>query len=121
MRLTIATELNRPRADVFRAYTDLANLKAWQQNLVEVEPVSGTPGQPGAELRLTYRERGKLVTLTATVVERNEPESYSVLSVGQHMTLAANNRFIAVREQRPLCIPVPRFRALNRAAASRIC
>jgi uncharacterized protein YndB with AHSA1/START domain len=55
MNFTFEYLLERDRATVWKAFDNPDNLRKWQPALDSFEPVSGTPGQPGAVSRLTYR------------------------------------------------------------------
>ena len=45
--------------------------------LVSFEPVSGTPGQPGAKSRLKYKMGSRDVEMIETITVRNLPEEFS--------------------------------------------
>lgn len=79
MSLQFTTEvvLERPIAEVWRAFDSTENMKRWQPTLESFDHVSGEPGQPGAVSRLTYLEGKRTVVLTETVRERREPEYFA--------------------------------------------
>ncbi len=77
VKFTMDLVLDRPIEAVWRAFDNPENLKAWQRDLVSVEPVSGTPGQPGAVSRLTYREGKRVIVLTETITERQQPNHFA--------------------------------------------
>lgn len=100
LHFTSELVLERPIATVWRAFDSPENLKRWQPTLESFEPVSGTPGQPGAVSRLVYREGKREVVMTEHVTERREPEHFA----GYYDTgMARNdivNRFTAIDANR---------------------
>ena len=77
MKLSFDLTLEKSRADVWKSFDNPDNLKKWQPTLVSFEPVSGTPGQPGAVSRLTYEEGGRTIILTETITERRHPDLFA--------------------------------------------
>lgn len=77
MRFEVITEIAAPRDEVWRQFDDPERMKVWQPTLQSFEPLSGTPGQPGAVSRLTYQEDGRTIVLTETILERRQPEFFS--------------------------------------------
>jgi uncharacterized protein YndB with AHSA1/START domain len=96
LRFTTEVVLERSIGEVWRAFDSPANLKRWQPTLESFEPVSGTPGQPGAVSRLTYQEGKRTVVLTETVSERREPGYFAgAYDSGMALNRIANH-FVAV-------------------------
>lgn len=77
LRFTQEIVLDRPIEAVWRAFDNPENLKVWQPTLVSFEPVSGTPGQPGAVSRLTYQEGKRIIVLMETVTDRQQPNLFA--------------------------------------------
>jgi hypothetical protein len=100
MRLTITTDLDRPRDVVWRAFDNPGNMRIWQPTLEEFEPVSGTPGQPGSVARLTYREGKSTIVLTETITARGEPDSFAGYYDSGHARNTVSNRFIDLGDGR---------------------
>lgn len=102
MSLQFTTEvvLERPIAEVWHAFDSPENMKQWQPTLESFVAVSGTPGEPGAVSRLTYREGKRRVVLTERVSERRAPE-YFAGSYDSGMALNhIANRFVAIDPER---------------------
>lgn len=83
--------INLPRARVVELFDDPANLPKWQKGLQRFEPISGTPGQPGAKSKLVFDMNGRTLEMTETVLTRNLPHEFSasyeasgVLNVGKN-------------------------------------
>jgi len=76
MHQSFEVALERDRAAVWKAFDNPDNMKKWQPTLESFERVSGTPGQPGAVSRLTYKEGKRTIVLTETITLRREPEEF---------------------------------------------
>jgi uncharacterized protein YndB with AHSA1/START domain len=74
MKLKFKTEIDAGIEDVWAAFSDTANLERWVRNFRAFSPLSGEPGQPGSVAEFVFEERGRPVTLKATVTERREPD-----------------------------------------------
>ncbi len=93
MQLEFAFQLAKSREAVWRAFDSPDNLKKWQPTLVSFEPLNGTPGQPGAQSRLTYKEGSRTVILTETITLRREPEEFAGTYDSGMALNAIHNRF----------------------------
>ena len=52
--------IDLPREEVIRLFDNPDNMKHWQRGFVSFEPLTGTPGEVGAQARLKYQmENGK--------------------------------------------------------------
>jgi uncharacterized protein YndB with AHSA1/START domain len=100
MKLTIETDLNRSRAEVWRAFDNPENMKKWQPTLKTFEPQSGVPGQPGAVSKLTYDENGREVVLIETVTSRNAPAEFSGTYAAPGVDNTISNRFVELDQGR---------------------
>lgn len=77
MRYILQLEIERPRDEVVRLFDDPDNLKQWQPGLISFEPVSGTPGQPGAKSRLRYQMGKREMDMVETITVRRLPDEFS--------------------------------------------
>lgn len=93
MHLRFEFLLERDRAAVWKAFDNPDNMKKWQPTLESFERVSGTPGQPGAVSRLTYREGKRTVVLTEAITLRREPEEFGGTYDSGMALNAIHNRF----------------------------
>ena len=93
MRFSFEIPLDRSREAVWKAFDNPDNMKTWQPTLVSFEPVSGTPGQPGAVSRLTYREGKRTMVLTETITLRREPDEFAGTYDSGMAVNAIHNRF----------------------------
>lgn len=76
MEYTRQIVVNVPRNRFVELFDDPANLSKWQRTLRSFEPVSGTPGQPGATTRLTYKRGRGTMEMTETITRRELPEAF---------------------------------------------
>lgn len=76
MKYSIEITLNRSLKEVWAAFDNIDNMKKWQPSLVSFEPVSGTPGQPGAVSKLVYVEDGRRIEMIETITHRAEPNEF---------------------------------------------
>ncbi len=45
------------------------NMKHWQRGLIGYELLEGTPGQPGAKMKLEYQMGKRHMVMTETIIE----------------------------------------------------
>ena len=73
MKFKLELLIDKPRAEVWKAFDDPNRMKDWQPSLVSHDLIEGISGQPGAVSKLTYKQRDREFTLTETVTRRDEP------------------------------------------------
>ena len=56
MKYTTEIVLDLPRTQVINLFEDPHHFPAWQPGLEKAEPLEDQPGQPGAKMRLVYRQ-----------------------------------------------------------------
>ena len=74
MKFTLQLPINKPRAEVWKAFDSPENMKKWQPSLLVIERISGVQGQPGAVSKLTYKEKERHFALIEKVTYRDEPQ-----------------------------------------------
>ena len=72
MTSIVELEINKPKTEVERLFTDPANNPKWMHDLKGYEPISGEQGFPGSEYRLLPKKGSRV--FTATVITRNATE-----------------------------------------------
>lgn len=72
MKSVIELEINKPKTEVERLFTDPANNPKWMHDLKAYEPISGEQGMPGSKYRLIPKKGNRI--FTATVITRNATE-----------------------------------------------
>lgn len=99
MKFEFTFGLALPRERVWSAFDNPANLPKWQPSLVSFEPVSGTPGQVGAQSRLVYREGNRDIEMVETITVRSEPEEFAGTYESDHGLTLLSNRFTAAEPE----------------------
>ena len=94
MKFKLELTIHKPRADVWKAFDNTENMKKWQPTLIKFEPVSGTPGQPGAVSTLTYEENGREFALTEKIIFRDEPNRFDGVYENEFANNPVMNTFI---------------------------
>ena len=94
MKFKLELPINKPLAEVWKAFDNIENMKKWQPTLIKFEPVSGIPGQPGAVSKLTYEEGGREFTLIEKITHRDEPNSFDGVYENNFADNIIRNKFI---------------------------
>jgi uncharacterized protein YndB with AHSA1/START domain len=74
MKYMLQLSINKPRSEVWQAFRDPERMKDWQASLTAIELISGMAGQPGAETRLTFEEKGQEFSLIEKIISCRESE-----------------------------------------------
>lgn len=72
MKFKLELPIDKPLAEVWKAFDNPENVKIWQPSLISIDQVSGTQGQPGAVSKLTYKENEREFSLIEKVTYREE-------------------------------------------------
>ena len=94
MKFRLETILNKPRTDVWKAFDSIENMQKWQPSLVSHEIMDGTPGQPGAVSKLTYKEGEREFALIEKVTHRDEPNELHGVYENDFADNTIKNKFI---------------------------
>jgi len=94
MKFKFELTINKSRAEVWKAFDSAEHLKRWQPTLKKFEPVSGTPGQPGAVSTLTYEENEREFALTEKIILREEPDRFDAVYENNFTDNTNKNTFI---------------------------
>ena len=94
MKFKLELTINKPLAEVWKAFDNIESMKKWQPTLVKFEPVSGIPGQPGAVSKLTYEEGRREFTLIEKIIHRDEPNSFDGVYENNFADNIIRNKFI---------------------------
>ena len=110
MKFKLELPIHKPRADVWKAFDNTENIRKWQPTLIKFEPVSGTPGQPGAISKLTYEEGGREFTLVEKITHRDEPSSFDGIYENNFIDNIVRNKFIERGQHQTLWVTETEFR-----------
>jgi len=110
MKFKLEIVINRPGADVWKAFDNVENMKKWQPTLVKFEPVSGTPGQPGAVSKLIYKEGEREFSLIEKITYRDESHSFDGIYENDFADNVIKNKFIEQGKDKTLWVMETEFK-----------
>ena len=110
MRYTNEVTIRVPVQRVVELFDDPDNMKKWMPGLLEFEPLSGTPGQPGAKSRLKFRMKNREIEMIETVTVRNLPDEFSGTYETRGVYNSVRNRFIPIDDTTTKYIAENEFR-----------
>lgn len=77
MKYSNQIEINLPVQKVIELFDNPDNMVKWQPGFISFEPLSGTPGQPGAKSKLKYKMGKREVEMIETITVRDLPKEFS--------------------------------------------
>lgn len=110
MKFKLELTINRPRAEVWQAFTAPEDLSKWQPSLTKSELLSGMQGQPGAVSKLTYEESGREFSLIEKITVRDEPHQFGVVYENEFTDNPMRNTFIEQAENETLWVVDAEFK-----------
>ena len=110
MKFKLELTINKPLAEVWKAFDNIENMRKWQPTLIKFEPVSGIPGQPGAVSKLTYEEGGREFTLIEKIIHRDEPNSFDGVYENNFADNIIRNKFIELGQHQTVWAMETEFR-----------
>jgi carbon monoxide dehydrogenase subunit G len=109
MKYTTEIQIDLPVEEVTALFDNPDNLKYWQPGLQSFEPISGTPGQPGAKSRLKFKMRRRVIEMIETVTVRNLPVEFSGTYEAKGVLNMVTNRFVPIAENKTRYITEQEF------------
>jgi uncharacterized membrane protein len=94
MKFKLEITINKPRPEVWRMFTAHENMNKWQPSLVNIELISGAPGQAGAVSKLTYKENEREFSLIEKVTRSEELNQFDVIYENEFTDNPVKNKFI---------------------------
>jgi len=110
LKFKLELSINKPLAEVWKAFDNIENMKKWQPTLVKFEPISGISGQPGAVSKLTYEEGGREFTLIEKITHRDEPGSFDGVYENNFTDNTVRNKFIELGHNQTLWVMETEYR-----------
>lgn len=110
MKFKLETIINKPRADVWNAFDNIENMPKWQPSLISHEIMDGTPGQPGAISKLTYKEGEREFALIEKVTHRDELNELDSMYENDFADNIIKNKFIEQGKDQTLWIIETEFK-----------
>lgn len=77
MKYTTKVDIELSREKVIELFDNADNMEKWMEGLQSFEPISGTPGQPGAKSKLKFKMGKRDMEMTETILVRNFPEEFT--------------------------------------------
>lgn len=96
MKFSSSMVIRAPRDRVVELFSNPDNLAKWQDGFEKVEPVSGTPGQVGAQKKMFYKQGGREMELLETITLNRLPDEFSALYQHPAMENTMTSRFVEV-------------------------
>jgi hypothetical protein len=110
MKFTLELPINKPRAEVWKAFDNPQNMNKWQRSLTSFETISGTQGQPGALSKLTFEERGRQFELMERITHRDEPNRLDGVYENDFADNLISNTFIEKGKDQTLWVVETEFK-----------
>ncbi|WP_149275297.1 SRPBCC family protein [Pareuzebyella sediminis] len=73
MKYTTEITVEVPRPIFIEKMDSIDNLKHWQQGLINYKLLSGTPGEEGSKMELSYRMGKRNLVLVETIMKKDLP------------------------------------------------
>ena len=100
MKYTTEIEINKPIQKVVELFDNPDNTDKWMEGLVSFEPISGTPGQPGAKSRLKFKMGKREMEMIETITVANLPEEFSGTYEAKGVMNVVKNHFRKVSDSK---------------------
>ena len=110
MKFKLELTINKPLAEVWKAFDNIENMKKWQPTLIKFEPISGTPGQVGAVSKLTYEEGKREFALIEKITHRDEPSRFDGVYENNFADNIIRNTFVEHGQDQTLWVMETEFR-----------
>lgn len=110
MKFTLELLINKPRAEVWKAFDNPQNMNKWQRSLISFETIHGTQRQPGAVSRLTFEEHGRQFELMEKVTHREEPNRLDGVYENNFADNVVKNTFIEKGKEQTLWVVETEYR-----------
>lgn len=98
MKYTLEILIDRPIENVIALFDNVDNMYKWMEGLQKVEHISGTPGQPGAKMKLYYKMGKREIDMVETVTVRNLPHEFSGTYEAKGVFNIVKNFFVKVSD-----------------------
>ena len=110
MKFKLETIINKPRADVWKAFDNVENMSKWQPTLISHELIEGTPGQLGAVSKLTYKQGEREFSLIERITHRDEPNHFNGVYENDFADNTVKNIFIERGKDQTLWVVETEFK-----------
>lgn len=93
MKFSCSVDINLPRHRVIQLFDNPENMKYWQDGFISFNPVSGNPGEVGAQSHITYKMGRKEMVLLETVALKDLPHTFHGIYEGDFGKNTMNSYF----------------------------
>jgi hypothetical protein len=76
MKYSTEITVNVSREEFIKKLDNIDNIKHWHHGLVSAEHISGTPGEIGAKMKLSYKFGKREMELVETITKRDFPYEF---------------------------------------------
>ena len=105
--------IKKPLAEVIKKMDSAENMKHWQEGLVSMEHISGTPGEFGAKMRLNYNFGNRKMTLIETITKQDFPNEFHATYQTKGVLNIQQNYFTSTIEDYTKWIAKTKFEPTN--------
>jgi len=110
MKYKADIEINSPIDKVVELFDNPDNMGKWMEGLQSFEPISGTPGQPGAKARLVFLMGKRKIEMIETITVRNLPVEFTGTYEADGVYNIVKNSFSILSDNRTLYETEQEFR-----------
>ena len=110
MKYTLAVTIDKPVDKVVDLFDNPDNMYKWMEGLQSFEPVSGTPGQPGAKSKLKFKINNREIEMIETITVRNLPEDFTGTYEAGSVFNIVKNKFVSLPDNKTHYIAEQEFR-----------
>ena len=109
MKYTTEIDINKPIEKVIELFDNPDNMGQWMEGLLSFEPLSGTPGQPGAKSRLKFKMGKREIEMTETILTRNLPDEFTGTYEAKGVFNIVKNKFVQLTDKKTRYITEQEF------------
>lgn len=102
-------EIDKPIDQVIALFDNPDNMSKWMEGLQSFEPISGTPGQPGAKSKLKFKMGNREIEMIETITVRNLPDEFSGSYEAKGVFNIVKNKFIKISNNKTKYISECKF------------
>ena len=109
MKYTTEIDINKPIEKVIELFDNPDNMDQWMEGLLSFEPLSGTPGQPGAKSKLIFKMGKREIEMTETILTRNLPDEFTGTYEAKGVFNIVKNKFVQLTDKKTRYITEQEF------------
>ncbi len=78
MKYSVHIDIRKPLEEVYSLFIDPQNYPEWMDGFIRIEPLEGTPGEPGSTTRFVFKSGSRTMEMTETILSVDAPHSVTV-------------------------------------------